>query len=169
MSSEETPNSPPPSTSLLILPRRESFEYGLLPIPNLIFNDGTLTLIPLRDKLLSVSPRVDARTLAEALQISIGDADLVIETLFSVLPSDLGNGDERGVDVYDLLVFLYVQSYKRLVPRPYKDASAVADVWPSMSAFDGCLSALSPLQVRMFAFIGNVVEFGLNAYNLFQI
>ncbi|ONK81839.1 uncharacterized protein A4U43_C01F33400 [Asparagus officinalis] len=144
MSSEETPNSPPPSPSLLILPRRESFDYGLLPIPNLIFNDGTLTLIPLRDKLLSVSPRVDAQTLAEALQISIGDADLVIETLFSVLPADPGNGDERGVDVHDLLVFLYVQSYKRLVTRPHKDASTVAT---SMSAFDGCLSALSPLQL----------------------
>ncbi|ONK63970.1 uncharacterized protein A4U43_C07F20780 [Asparagus officinalis] len=140
MSSEETPNSPPPSPYLLILPRHESFEYDLLPIPNLIFNDGTLTLIPLRDKLLSVSPRVDAQTLAEALQISIGDADLVIETLFSVMPSDPGNGDERGVDVHDLLVFLYVQGYKRLVTRPHKDASTVANVWPLMSVFNGCLS-----------------------------
>lgn len=52
-----------------------------------------------------------------------------------------------GVDVYDLLLFLYIQSYKRLLPRGHKDSAAVADVWPTTSAFDGFLSALSPLQV----------------------
>jgi TBCC domain-containing protein 1 len=52
-----------------------------------------------------------------------------------------------GVDVYDLVLFLYIQSYKRLLPRGHKDSAAVADVWPSTSAFDGYLSALSPLQL----------------------
>lgn len=52
-----------------------------------------------------------------------------------------------GVDVYDLILFLYIQSYKRLLPRTHKDSASVADVWPSTSAFDGFLSALSPLQL----------------------
>lgn len=54
-----------------------------------------------------------------------------------------------GVDVYDLVLFLYAQSYKRLLPRGHKDSAAVADVWPSTSAFDGFLSALTPLQVSL--------------------
>lgn len=52
-----------------------------------------------------------------------------------------------GVNVFDLILFLYIQSYKRLLPRTHKDSAAVADVWPSTSAFDGYLSALSPLQL----------------------
>lgn len=47
----------------------------------------------------------------------------------------------------DLVLFLYIQSYKKLLPRSHKDSAAVADVWPSTSAFDGYLSALSPLQL----------------------
>ena len=50
--------------------------------------------------------------------------------------------------MYDLVLFLYIQSFKRLVPKGHKDSAAVADVWPSNSAFDGFLSALSPLQVN---------------------
>lgn len=34
-----------------------------------------------------------------------------------------------------------------MLPRTHKDSAAVADVWPSTSAFDGYLSALSPLQL----------------------
>ena len=55
--------------------------------------------------------------------------------------------DSAGADLRDLILFLYIQSYKKLLPRTHKDAAAVADVWPSTSAFDGYLSALSPLQV----------------------
>lgn len=55
--------------------------------------------------------------------------------------------DLVGCNVYDLVVFLYVQSYKRLMPKGRGDSAVVADVWPSTSAFDGFLSALSPLQV----------------------
>lgn len=63
------------------------------------------------------------------------------------------------MDVCDLLLFLYVQSYKRLLPRTHKDSAAVADVWPSTSAFDGYLSALSPLQVNVgFLFFFLVVN-----------
>uniref|UniRef100_J3MFV2 TBCC domain-containing protein 1 n=1 Tax=Oryza brachyantha TaxID=4533 RepID=J3MFV2_ORYBR len=40
------------------------------------------------------------------------------------------------------------KSYKRLVPRAHKDSPAVADVWPSTSAFDGYLSALSPIKLK---------------------
>ena len=63
-----------------------------------------------------------------------------------------------GADVYDLILFLYIQSYKRLLPRTHKDSAAVADVWPSTSAFDGYLSALSPLQVILsFSFLLGVL------------
>ncbi|WOK95278.1 TBCC domain-containing protein 1-like isoform X2 [Canna indica] len=137
------------ASQLLIRPRREPFEHGLLPIPKLIFSDGTLTLAPLAEKLLCRSipspHRVDAASLADALQISLDHARLALDTLVSILPSD---PDPDGtVNVHDLVLFLYIQSYKRLVPRPHKDSAAIADVWPSTSAFDGYLSALSPLQL----------------------
>ncbi|XP_038973959.1 LOW QUALITY PROTEIN: TBCC domain-containing protein 1-like [Phoenix dactylifera] len=151
-----TPTIPPPPSAsaagapLLLRPRREPFEYGLLPIPKLIFSDGTLTLGTLRDKLLGLSSpcpgSVDALALAEALQISPDLARLVLDTLASVLPS--GTQDPAGTaDVYDLVLFLYIQSYKRLLPKAHKDSAAVADVWPSTSAFDGYFSALLPIQL----------------------
>ncbi|KAI0492398.1 hypothetical protein KFK09_026669 [Dendrobium nobile] len=130
---------------LLLRPRREPFEHGLLPIPKLIFADGTLTLGPIQQRLLQLpSDRVDAAALADALQIPIDHALLALDTLAVVLPSD---ANSAGADVHDLILFLYLQSYKKLVPRAHKDSAAVADVWPSTSAFDGYLSALSPLQL----------------------
>ncbi|XP_006351339.1 TBCC domain-containing protein 1 [Solanum tuberosum] len=162
----ESDEQPPPSTPstvstppVYIHPRREPFEHGLLPIPKLIFTDGAQTLIPIRDKLLSLSSgsihRVNFEAIAEAFQISHDHARLVIETIASVLhsdsdpsvtakPSEIGS---VGVNVFDLMMFLYIQSYKRLLPKGHKDSAAVADVWPSTSAFDGFLSALSPLQL----------------------
>ncbi|XP_055807394.1 uncharacterized protein LOC129876098 [Solanum dulcamara] len=162
----ESDEQPPPSTPstastppVYIHPRREPFEHGLLPIPKLIFTDGAQTLIPIRDKLLSLSSgsthRVNFEAIAEAFQISHDHARLVIETIASVLhsdsdpsvtakPSDIGS---IGINVFDLMIFLYIQSYKRLLPKGHKDSAAVADVWPSTSAFDGFLSALSPLQL----------------------
>ncbi|KAJ7972282.1 TBCC domain-containing protein 1 [Quillaja saponaria] len=141
----------------LIHPRREPFEHGLLPIPKLIFTDPTQTLIPLKQKLveLSTNHRVDSATLSESLQISIDHARLVLDALSSVLHSESdplvkakpGEIDSVGADIHDLVLFLYIQSYKRLLPRTHKDSAAVADVWPSTSAFDGYLSALSPLQL----------------------
>ncbi|PON52253.1 Protein XRP [Parasponia andersonii] len=145
------------STSL-IHPRREPFEHGLLPIPKLIFTDPTQTLIPLKQKLIeqsSSNQRVDSATIAETFQISIDHARLVLDTLGSVLHSDSDplvrakpeEIDAVGANIHDLVLFLYIQSYKRLLPRTHKDSAAVADVWPSTSAFDGYLSALSPLQL----------------------
>ncbi|KAJ0791990.1 putative TBCC domain-containing protein [Helianthus annuus] len=150
-----TPSQPPPPH---IHPRREPFEHGLIPLQKLIFTDGTQTLTSIRDKFLQSPPpnhRVNSAAVSEHLQISPEHARLVIDTIASVLYSDsdplvVAKADEVdsvGVNVYDLMIFLYIQSYKRLLPRGHKDSAAVADVWPSTSAFDGFLSALTPLQV----------------------
>lgn len=163
--------------------RREPFEYGLLPLHNLMFPDATTTLRALRSKLLahaddlrsndlteSLSPegsgfhspgkgRVNIAVVAHSLDLSDDQAQLLLETLASILPD---YGPERdplcraaatdidlvGANIDDLLLFLYIQNYKKPPIRPHKDAASVADVWPSTSAFDGVLSALSPLQVR---------------------
>ncbi|KAH8506457.1 hypothetical protein H0E87_013322 [Populus deltoides] len=146
--------TPIPNPSSLIHPRREPFEHGLLPIPKLIFPDPTPTLIQLKQQL-STHNRVNSSLLAESLQISTDHARLILDTLASVLHSDSDplvkarpdEVDSAGADLRDLILFLYIQSYKKLLPRTHKDAASVADVWPSTSAFDGYLSALSPLQL----------------------
>ncbi|XP_068642788.1 uncharacterized protein [Aristolochia californica] len=151
-------SSSSPTEPIFLRARREPFEYGLLPISKLIFADGTATLAPLKEKLVQnspSSPRIDAPTISDSLQISLENARLVLDTLAAVLPSDTDplvtagpdDIDAVGADINDLILFLYIQSYKRLLPRSHKDAVAVADVWPSTSAFDGYLSALSPLQL----------------------
>ncbi|MFS8002182.1 putative TBCC domain-containing protein [Helianthus anomalus] len=150
---------PPPEQPLRLHPRREPFEHGLIPLQKLIFTDATQTLTSIRDKLLQ-SPnthnRINSAIVAETLQIAPDHARLVIDTIASVLYSDsdplvVAKPDEVdavGVNVYDLVIFLYVQSYKRLLVKGgHKDSAAVADVWPSTSAFDGFLSALTPLQL----------------------
>ncbi|KAL9237807.1 hypothetical protein vseg_012311 [Gypsophila vaccaria] len=132
--------------------RRAPFEHGLLPIPKLIFPDTTAALTSLKSAL---PRRVDATALSESLKVSSDHARLILDTIAAVLPAEsdplVGAKPEEvesiGVDLYDLVLFLYVQSYKRLLPRTHKDSAAVADVWPSTSAFDGYLSALSPLQL----------------------
>ncbi|KAL0337999.1 UNVERIFIED_CONTAM: hypothetical protein Scaly_2075000 [Sesamum calycinum] len=162
----ELPTEPPPTstpTSVAatchLYPRREPFDHGLLPIPKLIFTDGTQTLSNLKSTLLSSSSnqRVNSDTLARVLQIPIGHARLLIETMSSVLHDDSDplvkacapdEIDEIGVNVFDLLVFLYIQSYKRLLPKGHKDSAAVADVWPSTSAFDGFF--VCPFSVAAF-------------------
>ncbi|XP_048321073.1 uncharacterized protein LOC107408147 isoform X2 [Ziziphus jujuba] len=168
-----TSNTPLKDSASLIHPRREPFEHGLLPIPKLIFTDPTQTLIPLKQKLIEHSPsqRLGSVAISEALQISIDHARLVLDTIASILHSENDplirakheEVDSVGVDVHDLVLFLYIQSYKRLLPRTHKDAAAVADVWPSTSAFDGYLSALSPLQVLTmdrFEHLGFLIQFG---------
>ncbi|XP_031259436.1 TBCC domain-containing protein 1 [Pistacia vera] len=152
-SSREDPD-PNPNLNSLIHPRREPFEHGLLPISKLIFTDPIQSLIPLKQKLASAQ-RVNSEILAESLQISVDHARLVLDTLASVLHAESdpivkarpGEIDSVGADLRDLILFLYIQSYKRLLPRTHKDSASVADVWPSTSAFDGYLSALSPLQL----------------------
>lgn len=153
-----------PSTSrgsTVIHPRREPFEFGLLPIPKLIFSDPTQSLITLKQKLLDSSSnhRVDSATISDSLQISADQARLLLDTLASVHHSDSeplvralpGQNDAVGADIHDLVLLLYIQSYKRLLPRSHKDSASVADVWPSTSAFDGYFSALSPLQVKLIS------------------
>eukprot|EP01018_Ginkgo_biloba_P031798 Gb_15852 [translate_table: standard] len=142
--------------------RREPFEYGLLPLPKLMFTDGTSTLRALRAKFVQHSylngshMRVNTAGLAQSLQLPEEYAHLVLDTLATVLPDNdrdplvsaaSNDIDSVGADIDDLILFLYIQTYKRLLPRPHKDATSVADVWPSTSVFDGYLSALSPLQV----------------------
>ncbi|KAL5795439.1 hypothetical protein ACOSQ2_000259 [Xanthoceras sorbifolium] len=152
-SSREDPDPTPTPTSI-IHPRRDPFEYGLLPIPKVIFTDPIQSLIPLKQKLLSTQ-RVNSEIIAESLQISVDHARLILDTLASVLHAESDplvkvrpeEVDSVGADLRDLMLFLYIQSYKRLLPRTHKDSASVADVWPSTSAFDGYLSALSPLQL----------------------
>ncbi|CAO2822159.1 unnamed protein product [Amaranthus hypochondriacus] len=155
------PLTPPPKDPIALHLRREPFEYGLLPIPKLIFADPSVTLGSLKEKLLqhasssSDSLRVNSSAIADSLQISPEHSRLVLDILASVLHSDSDplvvakpeDVESVGVNVFDLILFLYIQSYKRLLPRSRKDSAAVADVWPSTSAFDGYLSALSPLQL----------------------
>ncbi|XP_040940138.1 uncharacterized protein [Gossypium hirsutum] len=133
---------PNPSPTTLLHPRREPFENGLLPIQKLIFTDPLQALTSLKQKLVSSSTqRVDSAALADALEISLDHARLVLDTLASVLHSEsdllvtsrFDDVDSVGADLLDLILFLYIQSYKRLLPRSHKDAAAVADVWPSTS------------------------------------
>ena len=156
------PSAPEPNPNSLIHPRRVSFEHGLLPIQKLAFTDPIQTLAPIKQKLADAASnnRVGSAAIAEALQISGDHARLVLETLGSVLHSE-GDPlvrakpeevDSVGADLRDLVLFLYVQSYKKLMPRTHKDSAAVADVWPSTSAFDGYLSALSPIQAKFLSF-----------------
>ncbi|XP_076958406.1 uncharacterized protein LOC143634130 [Bidens hawaiensis] len=154
----DSPEPPP-----LIHPRREPFEHGLIPLQKLIFTDGSQTLASVRDKLLQSvqsdngnNNRINSAVVSETLQIASEHARLVLDIIASVLYSDSDplvtakpdEVDAVGVNVYDLIVFLYIQSFKRLLPRGgHKDSAVVADVWPSTSAFDGFLSALTPLQL----------------------
>ncbi|XP_022746373.1 uncharacterized protein LOC111296366 isoform X2 [Durio zibethinus] len=169
--SRSYPN-PNPSPIAFLHPRREPFEHGLLSIQKLIFTDPVQALTPLKEKLASSSThRVNSAALADALQISSDLARLILDTLASVLHSESDPlvtarpdyVDSVGADLRDLILFLYIQSYKRLLPRSHKDSAAVADVWPSTSAFDGYLSALSPLQVLTmdgFEHLGFLIQFG---------
>ncbi|XP_024516205.1 TBCC domain-containing protein 1 [Selaginella moellendorffii] len=104
------------------------------------------------------SRRVGVAAIVECLGLSEAHALLVLDTLASVLPDGddcdqlarayAAEIDTVGAHVDDLLLFLYIQIYRRVPPRSHKDPAAVADVWPSTSPFDGFFSTLSPLQVR---------------------
>ena len=137
----------------MIHPRREPFEHGLIPIPKLIFSDPTQSLLTLKQTLLASSSNhlISSATISDSLQISTEHAQLLLDTLSSVIhhENDVVVVDGAECDVYDLILLLYIQSYKKLLPRSNKDPASVADVWPSTSAFDGYFSALSPLQVLM--------------------
>ncbi|KAJ3679031.1 hypothetical protein LUZ60_017042 [Juncus effusus] len=145
------PSSPAPSAPVsapLLRPRRELFDHGLIPIPKLSLPDPLPILSPIKSKF--ANHRIDAAALAESLQISNETASLILQTLASVLhyeDKELGIEGYGTADLRDVLLFLCVQGYKRLVPRANKDSPVVNDVWPHASAFDGYLSALSPIQL----------------------
>ncbi|CAM6097928.1 unnamed protein product [Calypogeia fissa] len=163
--------------------RREPFEYGLLPLSDLIINEGVPAFKALRGKLLEQAlpvpistddsiatedggcqakfskNRVNSAGIAASLGLPAAHARLVLDTLASVLPDEgadvdplarksLADVESIGADIDDVVLFIYIQTYKRVLPRPHKDAAAVADVWPTPSVFDGFLSPTSLLQAR---------------------
>lgn len=144
--------------------RREPFEFGLLPLSSLYhkFADGVPAFLKLRARLqekAGASARVDALAISETLSISQTHAHLLLDTLACVLPEDssdadplataaVGEVDAVGADVDVLILFLFVQLYRRLPFRPHRDPASVADVWPQPSPFDNLASSpSSPLQV----------------------
>lgn len=143
--------------------RREPFEFGLLPLSSLYhkFVDGVPAFISLRARLhqKAQSSRVPAAAVSECLSISQTHAHLLLDTLACVLPEDstdadplatttAGDSDSVGADVDVLVLFLFVQLYRRLPFRPHRDPASVADVWPQPSPFDAvATSPSSPLQV----------------------
>ncbi|KAG5544016.1 hypothetical protein RHGRI_016688 [Rhododendron griersonianum] len=74
--------------------------------------------------------------MSKALQIPPDHARLIVDTIAVVHYSDCDIEAGGGVDVCFLILFLYVQSYKRLLPRTHKDSAAMADMWPSTSSFE---------------------------------
>jgi TBCC domain-containing protein 1 len=147
--------------------RREPFEFGLLPLSSLYhkFVDGVPAFIKLKARLQQQAgasasgPRVQAAAIAESLSISPTHAQLLLDTLACVLPEDgpdadplatttAGEVESVGADVDILVLFLFVQLYRRLPFRPHRDPASVADVWPQPSPFDNIASSPSlPLQV----------------------
>ncbi|KAM1500247.1 hypothetical protein PS1_023266 [Malus domestica] len=108
----------------VIHPCSESFKLGLLPIPKPIFTDPTSAQAEAdREVAESPSHRVDSSAISEALQISIDQAKLILDTLALVLYSEPDlfvkakpDGiDEARADVHGLVLFLYIQSYKKLL------------------------------------------------------
>lgn len=114
--------------------------------------------------------RVATAGIAVALEISECDAHLVLNTLASVL-NEVGGAsdylattsvteiDSVGADVDDLLIFLYIQTYRRVPSRPHRGAADVADVWPSTSAIDGFLPTISPMQVHAYTLLIFLYDF----------
>ncbi|KAG5020327.1 hypothetical protein JHK87_016182 [Glycine soja] len=100
------PSSLARDPTTMIHPRRESFKHGLLPILRLIFFDLAQTLIPLK---------------------------LILETFTLILHSDskpLIVAKLREIDYVDpdIVLFLYIQSYKSFLLRTHKNSVVVADL-----------------------------------------
>lgn len=154
--------------------RREPFEFGLLPIPSLMHKEGAVEALKLlRSRLLESSPsssdsmenlaepRITSEAIATCLSLPEEQARLVLDTLASILPTDNDDVDPLsealtsdiesvGADVDHLLLFLFIQSYKRVPHRSHRDAAALADVWPQgPSPFDSISpSTSSALQMK---------------------
>ena len=156
--------------------RREPFDFGLLSIPGLAsFKDCPIeNLKSLRQRLLQAAlaespsqeaqehePRIPCSVIETCLKLSADQARLVVDTLAAILPTDNEDIDpladaqqdeieKYGADVDLLILFLFLQRYKRMPHRSARDATVLADVWPQgPSPFDAVSpSAASALQVR---------------------
>ncbi|CAI5458099.1 unnamed protein product [Closterium sp. Yama58-4] len=117
------------------------------------------TTSPTRDG--SQEPRVTCEAIESCLKLSKDQARLVLDTLASVLPtgsedidslSDASPSDAAkiGTDVDLLLLFLFLQRYRRVPNRSSRDAAVLADVWPQgPSPFDSVSpTATSALQIK---------------------
>eukprot|EP00899_Mesostigma_viride_P002529 jgi/Mesvir1/12277/Mv00487-RA.1 len=130
--------------------RRNPFVYGLLPLLPLIprLSEGVPFLRSLKDRFLTStggSRSIPRSTVSAVLGLSDLHATVVLETLVSVLPDGISasssdnDGNETmaeaeiidSVDLYALLIFLYLQNYHKPLIRPQRDAATVADHWPT--------------------------------------
>lgn len=111
--------------------RREPFEFGILPASYLLPNvDTPSALVPIQRRLLACAspvggvPAVTKEDIARCLDISETTAAVVIDTLNSTLPTEQTDdeslnqeGDDASlnasVNVQDLLLFLFVQTFTR--------------------------------------------------------
>ncbi|CAI6004203.1 unnamed protein product [Closterium sp. NIES-64] len=122
-------------------------------------SEGASTTSPTRDG--SQEPRVTCEAIESCLKLSKDQARLVLDTLASVLPtgsedidslSDASPSDAAkiGTDVDLLLLFLFLQRYRRVPNRSSRDAAVLADVWPQgPSPFDSVSpTATSALQIK---------------------
>ncbi|KAG5032676.1 hypothetical protein JHK82_016251 [Glycine max] len=136
------PSSLARDPTTMIHPRRESFKHGLLPILRLIFFDLAQTLIPLK---------------------------LILETFTLILHSDskpLIVAKLREIDYVDpdIVLFLYIQSYKSFLLRTHKNSVVVADVWPSIFTFDDylllsrCFSDFVDLIQKILVLVLNAIQ-----------
>lgn len=120
-------------------------------------NTTNLVCAPSTPSVSEITRRVSITGIAAALELTEEYAQLILETLASTLndegtivdrlASSLVNEIESvGADIDDLLLYLYLQTYRRAPSRPHRDASSVADVWPCTSAIDGILPASTLLK-----------------------
>lgn len=106
-------------------------------------------------------PRITCEAIETCLKLSKDEARLVLDTLASVLPTESEDIDplsdapssevERlGTDVDLLLLFLFLQRFRRVPHRSARDANVLADVWPQgPSPFDAVSpTAASALQIK---------------------
>ncbi|KAI8531058.1 hypothetical protein RHMOL_Rhmol11G0107900 [Rhododendron molle] len=131
------------TTPRIIHPRREPFEHGILPHTEAHLHRAHPNPTLPQANPIPPSPRA---CLVRGPPDPPNHARLIVDTIAVIHYSDCDIEAGGGVDVCVLIQFLYVQLYKRLLPRTHKDSATVVDVWSSTSAFDGYLSALSPLQ-----------------------
>ncbi|KAJ0922151.1 putative TBCC domain-containing protein [Helianthus annuus] len=141
----EPPPEQPQPLPLRLHPRREPFEHGLIPLQKLIFTDATQTLTSIRDKYSNLLTHTTELTL-QLFPKPYRSHRNTRDWLLIPLPRFCTRIRIRLLLPNRMRWMLL--SYKRLLVKGgHKDSAAVADVWPSTSAFDGFLSALTPLHM----------------------